>query len=47
MCSPTQWMELAELYKRRCQFTEAAFCYEELVTMTPNNVTYHQLLGEV
>eukprot|EP00877_Chromochloris_zofingiensis_P004184 jgi/Chrzof1/13767/Cz08g11130.t1 len=35
------WEELAELYLEASMYRQAAFCYEELLTINPMNAIYH------
>jgi len=41
------WMELADLYVAQAQYDLAAFCYEELILIEPENYLYHLLYAEV
>jgi tetratricopeptide (TPR) repeat protein len=41
------WVELASLHFRSSDYARAAFCYEELVIMSPANSFYHCRLAEI
>ena len=41
------WVELGELYCERSNFMKAAFCYEELLILSPNNDNYTLRLAEI
>lgn len=41
------WEELGELYLRQQLLRQAAFCYEELIMLAPNNLTYNLRYADV
>lgn len=41
------WIELSELYQQQSAAELAAFCYEELILLVPENYLYHLQLAEL
>jgi len=46
-CDHESWLELAEIYLSEYEYEKAAFCYEELILISPSNYLYHQRYAEV
>ena len=42
-CDHESWLELAEIYQSEYEYEKAAFCYEELIIISPSNYLYHQV----
>eukprot|EP00040_Diaphanoeca_grandis_P030282 m.178656 g.178656 ORF g.178656 m.178656 type:complete len:284 (-) comp31949_c3_seq1:94-945(-) len=47
MCDFEAWMELALLYLNENRYTDAKFCFEELILSNPYNYIFHQRYAEV
>ncbi|GMH40403.1 hypothetical protein BSKO_08307 [Bryopsis sp. KO-2023] len=41
------WEEMADIYLKMQHYKQAAFCYEELIMLAPNNLTYHLRFADV
>ncbi|KAJ1635821.1 hypothetical protein T492DRAFT_964167 [Pavlovales sp. CCMP2436] len=41
------WLELSRLYLGEAQYSKAAYCYEELLLLQPNNHVFHAKYAEV
>jgi len=41
------WQELADLYLQQCAYTEAAYCIEELLLFSPENIHYYNRYADV
>lgn len=41
------WLELASIYLENCMYTSAVFCFEELITLQPQNYHLYVRYGEV
>ncbi|CAG5112195.1 Oidioi.mRNA.OKI2018_I69.chr2.g6438.t1.cds [Oikopleura dioica] len=46
-CDNEAWLELAELYLSEYEYEKAAYCFEELILISPANYLYHQRYAEV
>ena len=42
-CDHESWLELAEIYLSEYEYEKAAYCYEELILISPSNYLYHQV----
>ena len=42
-CDHESWLELAELYLAEYEYEKSAFCFEELILISPANYLYHQV----
>jgi ER membrane protein complex subunit 2 len=40
------WLEMAEIYLSLCDYPAAAFCFEELILLQPNNHAFHTRLAD-
>ncbi|KAH7442197.1 hypothetical protein KP509_03G076300 [Ceratopteris richardii] len=47
MADQEAWRELAEIYIALQKYSQAAFCYEELILMETANATWHLMYAEV
>eukprot|EP01095_Lingulamoeba_sp_RSL-Kostka_P009755 TRINITY_DN3377_c1_g1_i1.p1 TRINITY_DN3377_c1_g1~~TRINITY_DN3377_c1_g1_i1.p1 ORF type:complete len:308 (+),score=68.97 TRINITY_DN3377_c1_g1_i1:106-1029(+) len=41
------WLELADVYIAQCKYEEAAFCFEEIILLNPNNPHIYTKYAEV
>ena len=45
-CDHESWLELAEIYLSEYEYEKAAYCYEELILISPSNYLYHQVFSK-